>query len=448
MPFSSLNFLLLLPVIVVVFWALPLRFQRHWLLVSSAVVYLYAGWTDLGLLAGITTLNWLTTRLWPARARLCHAMVVADLVFLGWFKYRYFLGGIIGHGHPGAELIIPLGISFYVFQLISYQIEIARGVIEAPPGFYAFFLYIFFFPHHQAGPIMRPHAFLICFEKPRHWARSRFQIGVILVLWGLFKKVWLADLIAPVANRAFEAFHLSRGAAGNVFYLSVLYGIQIYADFSGYSDIAVGLGRMLGFKLDRNFHQPYTATGASEFWQRWHITLSQWLRDHVYIPLGGNRRGMWRTLVNLMITMLVGGLWHGAGWAFLIWGGLHGLYLVIQRFLPEARGAFARSASYVTFQILAMLTWLPFREVSIGAIARGMTRWSGWVSPELPLAAALFIGILLFSHLEQALERRFVKLLKTVNAVPPLLFPAACSLILYLVLFGGGRATTFIYQRF
>lgn len=448
MPFSSFNFLLLLPLLVIIFWALPPRMQRHWLLLSSGIVYLYAGWKDLALLITVTFLNWFISRIWANQRRICYLMVIGNILFLGWFKYRYFLGALAGQSSPTSELIIPLGISFYIFQLISYQVELSKGVLTHPPDFYPFFLYIFFFPHHQAGPIMRPHSFLVCFERPRHWVRTRFQIGMIILLWGLFKKIWLADLIAPVANRAFDLFHSSGGEEGNVFYLSVIYGIQIYADFSGYSDIAVGLGRLFGFKLDRNFHQPYTARSASEFWQKWHVTLSQWLRDHVYIPLGGNRRGPNRMLLNLFITMLIGGLWHGAGWSFVIWGGIHGFYLIAQRFLPTPRHATSRTLGYLGFQALVMLTWLPFREPNVSVIWSGISRWSGWVSSELPLAVPLFAGILLFSWFERFLERSFVKLITTIHRVPLYVAPFAYSACLYLVLFGAGRATTFIYQRF
>ena len=446
MPFSSAHFLLLLPCLVAVFWALPPRGQRHWLLLSSFIVYIYAGWTDLGLLVGITSANWLATRPPRSRPRVCYAMVGVDLLFLAWFKYRYFLAGL---GGPAHQLLIPLGISFYVFQLISYQVELAKGILDRVPSFYSFFLYICFFPHHQAGPIMRPHAFILCFDRPRTWVPARLKIGLALLIWGLFKKVWIADLIAPQVDRAFAAFHGSGGAHGNLVRLAVLYGIQIYGDFSGYSDMAVGLGRLFGFKLERNFHQPYVARNAPEFWGRWHVTLSQWLREHVYIPLGGNRRGRGRTLLNLLLVMLVGGLWHGAAWTFVLWGGMHGLYLVIQRLLPPAGGSGpGRLLSRLGFQVLVMLTWLPFRETSIRALLAGARRWDGWIGPELVPAALLFAAILLFSHAENWAERQFPRFIRWADRAPGPALALATSGCLYLVLMGAGRAVTFIYQRF
>jgi alginate O-acetyltransferase complex protein AlgI len=295
---------------------------------------------------------------------------------------------------------------------------------------------------------MRPHAFLICFHQARTFFRSRLLTGLLIFLWGLFKKVWIADLIAPKVDEAYLAFHHSGGREGSLVFLAVMYGIQIYGDFSGYSDMAVGIGRFFGFKFDRNFHQPYIAHGASEFWRRWHVTLSQWLRDFVYIPLGGNRGSQTRTLTNLFLVMLVGGLWHGAGWNFVLWGGMHGAYLIAERLVPTPQGAWARWPKYVLFQLLIMLTWIPFREPSMAAIWHALPRASAWFGSATDHALKYFALILLFAHLENAMEKRFTGLVRRVARVPAPALALAYGILIFLVLIGAGNATTFIYQRF
>ncbi len=447
MPFSSLNFLIALPILLMVYWSLPRGLKRLWILASSLIVYMAAGWNDLALLVAVTAGNWATSRVWPQSKRVPKLLIVLNVGVLAWFKYRHFLLGSIGV-HMVDELIIPLGISFYVFQLISYQVELIRGVITEPPTFFSFFLYIFFFPHHQAGPIMRPHAFLGAFLEGRKWSTGRFKIGILLILWGLFKKIWIADwLMAGLVAGQFKTLHSSQGATGNALLLGVTYGIQIYADFSGYSDIAVGLGRTFGFKLDRNFHQPYLAIGPSEFWRRWHVTLSQWLRDHIYIPLGGNRHGSARTQLNLMIVMVVGGLWHGAGWCYVLWGFLHGSYLLLERWFGAALDR-ARWLKFLLFQILFMLAWIPFRETDLRAVLRLVTRADAWVSPLTLQAFGWGALIVLFSWAENRIERRFPRLTYATCRIPDLVFASVFAFLFLGILTGVRHETVFIYQRF
>ena len=449
MPFSSTNFLFILPVLVAVYWLLPRNWRRFWLVVSSLVVYMAAGWRDLFLLWAVTAANWASYRVWPESRRVRHAMIAFNLLVLMWFKYRYFIADNVGYTFATREsLIIPLGLSFYIFQLISYQVEILQGLIPKSPSFLSFLLYIFFFPHHQSGPIMRPHLFLRYFREGRPWRLPRFQMGLLIMLWGLFKKIWIADfLLAGSMNALYRALETSHGAQGNVLLLAVGYGIQIYADFSGYSDIAVGLGRMFGFRLDRNFHQPYITAGPSEFWRRWHVTLSSWLRDFLYIPLGGNRKGEARTLANLLIVMLLGGLWHGAAWTFVVWGFLHGLYLVIEKVGAPLLER-VRTFKYLLFQFLFMLSWLPFRASRFGDIVALVRRYDAWVSPETVLALVLFAAIIGFSYMEDYLERHFIAIFRKVLAVPDFVLAPAFGAALYLLLVGVKYESMFIYQRF
>lgn len=449
MPFSSVNFISTLVLLLVVYWLLPRSQRRAWLLVSSFIVYMAAGWTDLALLLATTAANWLAHRLWPKSRAVRVAAIVLNVAVLAWFKYRLFLADPMGRSTGIREtLIIPLGLSFYIFQLISYQVEIVQGCFPACPPFMSFLLYIFFFPHHQAGPIMRPHAFIKSFLEGRRFRLGRFKIGLIILAWGLFKKIWIADfLLAGKVGSLYNALEASHGARGNAFLLAVSYGLQIYADFSGYSDIAVGLGRLFGFKLDRNFHQPYLAQGPSEFWKRWHVTLSRWLRDYLYIPLGGNRRGRWRTNINVMIVMLLGGLWHGAAWTFAFWGLLHGLYIVLEQAAEPVLKRLPR-LKFLVFQTLIMLAWLPFRARHAGDLVALVTRVDAWFSPETLWAAALFAGVVAFSRLEERLERGFPAIVKSVVSIPDLALAAGCAAAALGFFAGIKYEVMFIYQRF
>lgn len=461
MAFSSVNFLLLLPFLVAAYWLLPRDWRRAWLVVASFLVYIAAGWRDFFLLIAVTAANWLAHRLWPRSAAARRLAIVGNIAVLAWFKYRYFIAANIGLPAAG-KLIIPLGLSFYIFQLIAYQIEILHGVISAAPTFFAFLLYIFFFPHHQSGPIMRPHQFLKSFREGRTWRAPRFKIGILILLWGLFKKIWIADfLMAPWVNGLYKTLAASHGAQGCAPLLAVGYGIQIYADFSGYSDIAVGLGRLFGFKLDRNFHQPFLAKSASEFWRRWHVTLSRWLQDFLFLPasvtfiewrekiFGSNADDDQRApmFAAMLVTMALGGLWHGANWTFLIWGFLHGFYLIAEN-LAESALARLRALRLVVAQAFLMLAWIPFRATNAGDVWALVSRWSGWAAPEALSALALFAAAILFCAFEERLEKNFVAIVRRALALPPGTLALGCGMALYLLICGIKHETAFIYQRF
>ncbi len=455
MPFSSFNFIILLPVMVLSFWALPPRFQKVWLLILSTIVYLAAGWKDLAILLATVSLNWCGPYLIGPAPWVTGSLIAVDLALLGWFKYRVFLSALIGRDGPMA-LIIPLGISFYVFQLIAYQVELRRKEVSGRQPYLDFLLYIFFFPHHQAGPIMRPHSFLICFTRPRTFFRSRMVTGLLIFLWGLFKKVWIADLVAPLVNSSYTRFHELNGTKGNLLLMGVLYGIQIYGDFSGYSDMAVGMGRMFGYKFDRNFHQPYLSRNPSEFWKRWHVTLTNWMRDFVYFPLWnwssrhlGNRfKPRTIMLACSLILMLITGFWHGASWNFILWGGIHGLIFVAWRLLPSIENRPFRFISFLFFQAVIMLTWVVFREPDIDALAGALQRGSAWFGHDSLMALGWFSALILFSYFENWLESSFISLSRRAYQLPLPAFALIYGWALFFVLIGAGSATTFIYQRF
>jgi alginate O-acetyltransferase complex protein AlgI len=307
----------------------------------------------------------------------------ANLVVLGFFKYfNFFIESMaalltslgINYSLPVLSIILPIGISFYTFQSMSYTIDVYRHKAPAERNLIVFATCVAIFPHLVAGPIIRASRLIPQVRMHHDWSWPRVLRGLEWIMWGFFLKVALADNLAPLVDARFAhpeqygGAQLAVGAAGFAF--------QIYGDFAGYSLIAIGLGRIMGFNFGRNFNRPYFATDFSDFWRRWHISLSSWLRDYLYIPLGGNRNGELATHRNLMITMFLGGLWHGANWTFVIWGVLHGLYLIMQRWLGWLlpAGNYARSPGVIALRVLGVfalvcLAWVFFRAQSFsGAI--------------------------------------------------------------------------------
>jgi D-alanyl-lipoteichoic acid acyltransferase DltB (MBOAT superfamily) len=316
--------------------------------------------------------------------------MVANLAILGFFKYcDFFIDSFtravvgLGLGHPSwttLNIVLPAGISFYTFQAMSYTVDIYRRQAQPTEDFADFALFVSFFPHLVAGPIMRAHTLLpqVIHDRPDPRGTPAMREGLILVLVGLVKKLVIADNMAPLANAVFFRFLDGKGAevSGPEVLLGVYaFALQIYGDFSGYSAIARGISKWLGFELVENFHLPYLAQSPSDFWKRWHISLSSWLRDYLYIPLGGNRGGVVRQYRNLMLTMILGGLWHGASFTFIAWGTFHGLILCVFRALripdevrADAPGApFRRVVRIVLMFHLTCFGWLFFRADNFGA---------------------------------------------------------------------------------
>lgn len=348
MVFNSLPFLLFISVFLPLYYLLRGRQQ---LLLCFLGSYLFYGWWDwrfLGLILTSTALDYYIglqlagKEHQQERKWLLWASVCMNLSFLGFFKYFNFfitsfaqlLEGVGLQASIGTlNIILPVGISFYTFQSMSYTIDVYQKRIEPERDWLKFATYISFFPQLVAGPIVRASDFLPQLHRKRTFDWDRVMSGMAQVLWGFFKKIVVADSLALFVDQCFEAPYNFGGL--HLFIGVFFYSFQIYCDFSGYSDIAIGLARMMGFDFPKNFNVPYLSKTFSEFWRRWHITLSTWLRDYLYIPLGGNRGGTFNTYRNLMITMLLGGLWHGANWTFVFWGGLHGAYLVVERLLRQ-----------------------------------------------------------------------------------------------------------------
>ena len=323
----------------------PVNSLRHvLLLLASYVFYGWWNWKCCFLMLGLTVVAYVCAAAYEKDGKKLWVTlgVVLPLVILGIFKYfNFFVDSfcaLFGIARAGSlNILLPVGISFYTFQSLSYTIDVYRGKIPAEKSFVNVALYIAFFPQLVAGPIVKAGEYIPQLYEDRNISLDNLQQGVQAFALGLFKKVVIADNISVFVDAVYDtpaAFH-----AVTVLLAVAAYSIQIYCDFSGYSDMAVGCARCLGYDLPRNFNLPYISKNVTEFWKRWHISLSTWLMEYVYFPLGGNRKGTARRYLNLLLTMLIGGLWHGAAWTFVTWGGLHGLALCVHKmFLKATQG--------------------------------------------------------------------------------------------------------------
>ena len=371
MVFTSHIFIFyFLPVVLFVYYMLPAR-RNLFLLAAS---YAFYGWWEpwfIFLMLAATGVNYACGQVItrnrdnPRRAAAALTIsVVASLGLLGFFKYAVFVQAnvlaLFGADTSRLwQIILPIGISFYIFQSLSYSIDVYRGVSPPVRSFWDFACFVSLFPQLIAGPIVRYNTIADQLVERTHTI-DKFSSGVGLFILGFAKKILLANAVGNVADAVFAA---ESPNALDAWFGVTAYALQIYFDFSGYSDMAIGLGRMLGFEFPRNFNAPYLADSITDFWRRWHISLSTWLRDYLYIPLGGNRKGRRRTYVNLAVVMLLGGLWHGANWTFVIWGGLHGTLLALERSLGK-KSVYARMprpARVACTFVLILITWVFFR---------------------------------------------------------------------------------------
>lgn len=397
MNFVSLDFALLFAIILLLLWLVKNPTARKViLLAASCTFYAYWDWRFLGLLGFVTVMDYyisiklVTAKNPRVKKSLLVLSLVVNLCFLGFFKYfNFFITSLdtllvpLGMGLNTLNIILPIGISFYIFETLTYVIDVYRGVTQPAHSMLDYAVFITFFPRLVAGPIMRATQFLPQLERGIVLNMDNINTGSQLFLRGLLKKIVIADNVAVMVDRIYSA--PSVFASPTVWLAIGAYSVQILCDFSGYSDMALGLGKILGFNLPQNFNLPYTAQSVTEFWNRWHISLSTWLRDYLYISLGGNRKGKVRTYLNLMITMLLGGLWHGASWNFVLWGGLHGIYLALERAVLGSKpqpapwthlSAWLRAAAVF---LLVSVTWVPFRSPS-------------WSTTMLILKKLLFMG--------------------------------------------------------
>ena len=498
MLFNSLEFLLFFPAVLCVCFILPARVRYIWLLVASYFFYMCWNAKYALLLLFSTAVTYLSGLFmerikhkdWDDRRiirwkKLCVAASFGlNLAVLFFFKYFDFafenLNHLMGLIHvqlnrPAFDVLLPVGISFYTFQALSYTMDVYRDEIYAEKNFLRYALFVSFFPQLVAGPIERSKNLLRQLAEPPRANIDNLREGVLLMLWGYVLKVVLADRIAIMVDTIY-----GDPAAYAGWYLivaTVLFAFQIYCDFAGYSTIAMGAAKVLGIRLMENFDAPYLARSVGEFWRRWHISLSSWFRDYLYIPLGGNRKGRWRKYFNLMVVFLVSGLWHGANWSFVVWGGLNGLYQIIGELTKPARDKIVRtlgfhreSLGHRVFQMLVAFalvdfSWIFFRaegiEKALDIIKSMRTTGNPWIMVDGSLFGCglnrqnftlmmLCIGLLLGADI---CKYKGVRIREVIAAqdiwVRWLVFSVAICFILLVGIWGSGyNAANFIYFQF
>ena len=387
--------------------------------------------------------------------------LVINLGFLAYFKYTNFLLGIINDLQLGnfqvVDIVLPVGISFYTFQVLSYTIDVYRGLLKPAKNIFDFGFYISFFPHLVAGPIVRASLFLPQIHTDIKITKDDRAAAVFLILTGLFKKAVISDYISVnFVDRVFDAPALYTGFEN----LMAVYGyaMQIYCDFSGYSDMAIGVALLLGYRLGINFNQPYQSASITEFWRRWHISLSSWLRDYLYVPLGGNRKGKLRQYVNLFITMLLGGLWHGASWNFVLWGFLHGVALAIDKlfrtvvnvpktFLMRALGVI------VTFHFVCFC-WIFFRAQDFATATEILSRifqnFEGAIFMQWMRGYALVFALIVFGYLTHFIPAKWNTLSENILSRAPIIAQSlALVFVIWMVIqVKSAEIQPFIYFQF
>ncbi len=473
MVFNSLTFVVFFA-LVLALHAMPFSWTTKKVNLLLASYIFYAAWNP-----PFVILLWISTAVdwWAAgriartenplrRRSLLAVSLLANLGLLGYFKYGGFLTANFAHAlgtlgiawqAPAWDIVLPVGISFYTFQTMSYTLDVYLRRAVPAKSLLDFSLFVTFFPQLVAGPIVRPTDLIPQFATPRVASPRQLGWGLMLMVLGLFEKIVLADgLLAPVSDKVFETKELLHPM--DAWLGTLAFSGQIFCDFAGYTTCAIGIALALGFSLPDNFRFPYAAIGFSDFWRRWHISLSTWLRDYLYVPLGGNRKGEGRTYVNLMLTMLLGGLWHGAAWTFVVWGGLHGAYLAAERWLKPQLGHIAlwrtwpgRLALALLTYFLVNITWVFFRAPDFGTawrMLRGMLLVDATGKPVLQtysvLSAALVVLAILVTHWYMRDRALHVE----VQRLPAPVIGLGWGAMLWLIAVTQGGGNAFIYFQF
>lgn len=488
MQFISFEFVLFLPIVFVLYWLVFNRINARWsnifLIIANYVFYGWWNWKLCFLLLGVTAvtygagyvMQYLRER-YPEcenRKKLNNPVwwvnfvtIVLCIGTLGLFKYcDFFIESFVGTlSLVGIEvsmsslgLVLPLGISFYIFQSLTYSIDIYQRKLQPTKDVVAYFAFMSFFPQLLSGPIGRASRLIPQYEQKRTFQYELAISGCWQILWGLFMKVCVADRLSVYVDAVYGNLALHNGTS--VALAAILYSVQIYCDFAGYSLMAIGVGRLFGIRLDENFRQPYFATSIGDFWRRWHISLSSWFRDYVYIPLGGNRVGECRSYFNLFVTFLVSGLWHGAAWSFVLWGALHGVYQILEKarkkYIPQFNvGQKIKDATgvVVTF-VLVTIAWIFFRltDVSMAFEAVGKIFTSFGAVPYTDLTTLVYgcASLALLVVVEILMERNIIEKVATHRHIGYVVCRYAVAILLALWIiglgvFGGGQ---FIYFQF
>jgi D-alanyl-lipoteichoic acid acyltransferase DltB (MBOAT superfamily) len=433
MVFNSLQFLVFFGIVTSAYFLLAHRFRWVLLLVASCYFYMAFQPIYLGILGFTIVVDYyagiyLERFQGHAKKLFLAVSLLANVGVLAVFKYyAFFTGNFMVAAHyfgydvqiPQLSILLPIGLSFHTFQAMSYTIEVYRGNQKAERNFGIYSLYVMFYPQLVAGPIERPQNLIHQFYKEHVWDRARVTAGLFQMAQGLFKKVVIADRLALLVDSVYGSLAIQSG--GNLILASVFYSFQIYCDFSGYSDMAIGAAKVMGFDLMTNFRAPYLAKSIPDFWRRWHISLSTWFKDYVYFSLGGNRVSVPKWYFNIMVVFIISGFWHGASWNFVIWGALHGVFQLVgislsRRFpvlSPEhAKGFYLRFLQLWTFGLVTF-AWVFFRLAhfaEINVYAKRLGIWNvdaplGMHVNEIILSIGLIVGLLVWDHQSQSTKR-------------------------------------------
>ena len=473
MLFNSWEYIVFLAVVVVTFFALPQRWRVPFLLVASYYFYMQWDWKFAFLIGAVTWVNWeagrriadaadlRTRKLWLWIA------IVASLGVLFFFKYFNFFNdsfravfeaGGLDYLVPHLDIILPVGISFFTFQALSYPLDVYRGDHGPERSLTRFATYVVFFPQLVAGPIERASTLLDQFKERHRFDLDRFGSGVQLIVWGLFKKVVIADRLGVYVAEIYSAPQLYDGST--LLLATYFFAIQIYCDFSAYSDIAIGSARLIGFDLSKNFNLPYLASSIAQFWRRWHITLTTWFRSYLYYPLGGNRVSTLAWMRNIWIVFVVSGVWHGAAWTFVIWGALHAAYYCVQWVwnklvpTPERPGWWAVLLGiFITFHAV-VLAWVFFRAENVAdawLIVTTIMTDTG-AMPDLGASrftAAINMALVVFLLAVQVAQARgWFSLYFSPSRFPPVMRAAGSALLVCGIALLGASSSAFIYFQF
>jgi len=462
MLFNSYPFIFVFWPVTAVVYFLLIRFRwtlaaKGWLALASLFFYGYWDYKYVPLILGSILFNYLTGR-WIAsvsgsavgkRKAILAFGIVVDVALLGYYKYANFflenLSELTGHHYPLLQIVLPLGISFFTFTQIAFLVDAYRGKVHET-NFVSYVLFVTFFPHLIAGPILHHGEMMPQFDRLRNkvWNWSNAAKGLFLFCIGLFKKVVIADTFAIYANDGFK----SATQFTDSWVASLSYTLQLYFDFSGYTDMAIGIALFFNIVLPQNFNSPYKAVSITDFWRRWHMTLSRWLRDYIYIPLGGNRKGFARANVNLIIVFFIGGLWHGAGWTFILWGLLHGFGQALQRVWTRRGRPLPKWLAIAVTFLFVNVTWVFFRAENVDQalrILKGMAGMNGLGLDQLSsfvfpiLLFAVFLPIVFFAKNSSERAEAFRPSVKTALGMAVLFIVS----LLYL-----NRISEFLYFNF
>lgn len=483
MTFNSWEFLIFYPVVAALYFILPKKMKWPMLLIASYYFYAFYQAELLFLIILTTAVSFFMSHLIERTEKLSHKKLYLSLtlvVCLGvlfFYKYFNFLGSsvegiitLLGKEPPSLvlDLALPVGISFYTFQTLSYVIDVYRGEIKTEKNFFFYALFVSFFPQLVAGPIERPGNLIPQLKEAHEPKRENFVRGAKLMLLGFFKKICVADLVASYVSAVYNSAENATSLA--VVLSTLMFAVQIYCDFSGYTDIATGCARIMGIRLMKNFDHPYSASSIKEFWARWHISLSGWFKDYLYIPLGGSRRSPLRNMLNVFIVFLVSGLWHGANWTFVIWGALHGIYRVVGTLTQKKRNALIERVGLkvdsapviwyrrvVTF-LLVCLAWVFFRANSVGdaftllgaLFTKASSLSSALASMKMDTVSILLVvfAIATMLILDRALsydEKDSSDILVKDGAF---IYYVFAVMLVWLLLLSRGQSSTFIYFQF